>query len=85
MKQIECFRDSLSLTYSGISMREFHQHLHELVQGDIDSSKLASFLAARHRERFDEFIDPGLLDKANAADRLDLAGAREAIANVLDS
>jgi ATP-dependent helicase Lhr and Lhr-like helicase len=82
-QQIPCSRGALSLTYEDVSTAGFRRHLEELVEDDVNAIELAALLRAKHHGKFDPFIDEGLLDKANAADRLDLGAAKQAAYNAL--
>jgi ATP-dependent Lhr-like helicase len=75
-KKIEFSLDCLSIRYSGMAIGDFKRHLAEFEQSD--PVALARLLPNRHREKFDRFVTPELLDKANATDRLDMIGARAA-------
>ena len=68
---------SLSLCYPGMTLNDFQTHLSGLRQ--VDPLSLARLLPDRERQKFDKYVHPELLDRANAEDRLDLAAALEAV------
>ena len=80
---LACSRGFLSLTYPHLTIAEFGRHLRALVEGDVNPVELAVLLPTKRYERFDPFIDEGLLNKANATARLDVSAARKAAQDVL--
>jgi ATP-dependent helicase Lhr and Lhr-like helicase len=81
---LNCSKDCLSLTFNDVSRQDFERHLAALAAHDIDAVKLAKLMTNKQAERFDNYVDERLLDKANAEYRLDLAGAREAARRTLN-
>jgi ATP-dependent Lhr-like helicase len=74
---LHCAKDALSLTFTGVSGRELREHLAALAKNGVNAFKLAELLPNKQIERFDLYVEDSLLDQANAADRLDLASARQ--------
>ena len=74
----QCTKDALSLVFSDLSKNDLEQHLAVLIKEGLDSEKLAGLMPSKQLERFDHYVDEQLLNRANAIDRLDVAGAREA-------
>lgn len=72
---------SLSLCYPGMTSNDFQTHLSGLPQ--VDPLSLARLLPDRERQKFDQYVHPELLDRANAEDRLDLAAALAAVRTAL--
>ena len=54
---------------------DFERHLSEFANAD--TVALARLLPDRERQKFDEYVISELLDRANAADRLDFVTANE--------
>ncbi len=65
-----------------MSANEFQACLSALK--DTDPIALARLLPDRENQKFDRYVHPESLDKANAADRLDLATALQAARQALD-
>ena len=72
---LNCTTDQLSLTFEGISMEEVKAHLRRLAHDEPNGVELASLLRNKQAERFDQYVDEALLDKANSKYRLDVASA----------
>ena len=75
---LECRKDSLSLVVEDISRRELKGYLARLAHDDFSAVELARLMKNKTAERFDNYVDEALLDKANSVDRLDLPAARQA-------
>ncbi len=73
-----CAKDALSLNFRGLSKGDLEQRLTELVNEGVEALELAALMPSKQVERFDHFVEEQLLNRANAIDRLDVRGAREA-------
>jgi hypothetical protein len=82
-QQIPCCRNFLSLTYDEVSRSAFQQHLRELVESEVNAVELAAQMPTKRRQKFDLYVDGGLLDKANGSDRIDLPEAEKAAERAL--
>lgn len=81
LMKVDTRASSLSLCYPGMTLVQFRTHLSALDQ--VDPLSLARLLPDRERQKFDQYVDSELLDKANAEDRLDFAAALHAVRTVL--
>jgi hypothetical protein len=70
--------DDLSLTFAGLSRKELERRLTCLADEEPNAIELAALMEDKRWERFDEYVDVTLLDKANSTYRLDVASACEA-------
>jgi ATP-dependent Lhr-like helicase len=68
--------DQLSLTYPGWDGARLRQHWSTIADFRDVPTDLSDLMASKCFEKFDSFIQPNLLNAANARDRLDVAGAR---------
>lgn len=80
---LRCDKDDLSLAFDDISLEHLEAHLADFAEHGVDPLKLAELMPNKQRERFDIYVEDGLLDKANALDRLDVRSARQAAVGVL--
>ena len=81
LMKLECTFDCLSLRYSGVNLKKFQAHISAV--RDADPVKIARLLPDRERQKFDRYVDSELLDRANAADRLNLPAALKAVQTAL--
>ena len=75
---LDCTRDALSLTFTGMSPEQLEGCMSQITDGTLDGVRLAALMANKTVERFDSCINEDLLDKANSKSRLNLAGAARA-------
>jgi ATP-dependent Lhr-like helicase len=75
---LPCTADDLSLTFAELSRKELERRLTCLADEEPDAIELAALMEDKRWERFDEYVDVTLLDKANSTYRLDVASASEA-------
>ena len=78
---VKASMDSLSLNYPGMSVADFKRHLSGFTTAD--PLTLARLLPDRQRQKFDRYVHPDLLDRANEVDRLDIKTAQECILRAL--
>ncbi|MBE0588350.1 MAG: hypothetical protein IH617_09925, partial [Hydrogenophaga sp.] len=82
-EKVKCFADDLTLTYPGLALDQFRLHLQRIASGQEDPAQLASFMDQKNFQKFDEYLDAPILNRANANDRLDLHSAQDAAAVAL--
>jgi ATP-dependent Lhr-like helicase len=75
--------DQLSLTYPGWDGARLRQHWTTIADFRDAPTDLSDLMASKCFEKFDTFVQPNLLNAANARDRLDVAGARSLACNHL--
>ena len=81
--EVECGR--YHLHFSDISDRDhFGQFLGDLAAGNFDPVELASHLPTKHFHKFDEWVEDGILDQANAMRILDIETASIAAQRLLE-
>jgi hypothetical protein len=81
---LSCAKDAISLTFPDISRDQLQQHLCGLAEIEPDAVALAALMPNKCSERFDNYVQPVLLDKANSESRLDIEGAIAAARRTLD-
>ena len=74
--------DQLSLRYAGWNEARLRQHWETIANFSDQATDLSDLMANKCFEKFDMFVQPQLLNAANARDRLDLAGARRLTASL---
>lgn len=75
---LACTTDALSLTFEGVSRKELENRLTHLANDEPDAVNLAALMSNKQVERFDDYVDVALLDKANAKYRLNILRATDA-------
>jgi len=80
---LSCSKDQLSFTFTDVSRADLERHLAALAEDGTDAVKMAELMPNKQVERFDQYVEESLLDKANSEYRLDVAGAREAARRTL--
>jgi hypothetical protein len=75
---LEASTNLLSLSMNDIELGEFVEHLAHFTREGADPLRIAATMPNKEREKFDPYVPATLLDKANAAERLDVASARRA-------
>ncbi len=83
-EQIKCVPEELCLNYSDISPERFEAHIKKVLSNEIPTENLAALMPMKEFEKFDEYLDEKILDRANANDRLDIESARQAAAKALE-
>jgi ATP-dependent Lhr-like helicase len=76
--KIKCIRDRLSLTFPGLSVEKFKGFLNSITSQPVDPVELAALMVQKRFEKFDRYLEPSILDQANAHDRLNVEDARQA-------
>lgn len=76
--------DQLSLTYPRWDEVRLRQHLGTIAGFSDAPTDLSDLMASKCFEKFDSFVQPHLLNVANARDRLDIAGARSLAGNFIE-
>ena len=80
---LSCSKDQLSFTFTDVSRADLERHLAALAEDGTEAVKMAELMPNKQVERFDQYVEESLLDKANSEYRLDVAGAREAARRTL--
>jgi hypothetical protein len=75
--RLEIKKDLISLTYCNCPPQRFADHCTRVVSGEVTLANLKPGAIQMERERFDHFVPRALLEKAFAAEWLDLENARE--------
>lgn len=81
--KLKCVRDRLSLAFPGQSAEQFKGFLNSVVPQPVDPVELAALMVQKRFEKFDRYLEPKILDQANAHDRLNVEDARQAAAAAL--
>ncbi len=76
--------DQLSLTYPRWDEARLRRHVGTIADFSDAPTELSDLMASKCFEKFDPFVQPHLLNAANARDRLDVAGARSLACNFIE-
>lgn len=70
-------RDEICLIYKQVSISDFNAHVKRIAEEKFETEVLMTKATVIFRDRFDEYVAPGLLKEAYANEVLDVVGAQQ--------
>ncbi len=75
--------DGLCVHFAGLGADRFCAFLRRITSGTVDPVTLAALMPEKRFQKFDCYLNPAILDRANANDRLDVQSVIDAAASAL--